>query len=169
MDAEQQESILSNLGDALASFIQDGYSVRLIPLQRKNEAIGAHGDESILNKIKIPAEMSPQCSVFAIEPTAPSIQEAYDGVCLTIGMRFHSLIFSAMRQIPFIGLAHEPKIDALCDEFSMPYITINQMSSDNIRAKIHLALGAEIPAQQIENNRTLAQKNFNAFNHPKVQ
>ena len=169
MGAEQQETVLTNLGNALIPFIQDGYSIRFIPLQRKNESTGAPGDESILNKIKIPAEMESQCSIFSIEPTAPSIQAAYDGVCLTIGMRFHSLIFSAMRHIPFIGLAHEPKIDALCDEFSMPYITMNKMSAENIRMAIHSALGKEIPAQQIERNSALAQKNFNAFNHPKVQ
>jgi|GEM_PF-2774360 polysaccharide pyruvyl transferase WcaK-like protein len=168
MPTDRQEDILENLGNALASFIQDGYRIRLIPLQRKNDATGALGDEIILKKIKIPDSMKAQCELFTIEPTAPSIQAAYDGVSVTVGMRFHSLIFSAMRQIPFVGLAHEPKIDALCDEFLMPRIKLNETSTDIVKSAIQSVLSATISSEQIENNKALAQKNFNAFNLSKA-
>lgn len=49
---------------------------------------------------------------------------ALDGVRLVCGMRFHALLAAAQAGLPFVGIAHDPKIADLCARFSMPCLPL---------------------------------------------
>ncbi|MEE8638769.1 MAG: polysaccharide pyruvyl transferase family protein, partial [Candidatus Margulisiibacteriota bacterium] len=45
---------------------------------------------------------------------------------LLIGMRLHSLIFSAMSQVPMLGISYDPKIRAFMKKIDQPCLNVNE-------------------------------------------
>ena len=77
---------------------------------------------------------------------ADDLNEAYRDLGMVIGMRFHALVFSSILNIPFIGLNHEKKIEEICSDFDMPYIDIDNLSSDNLSRQVsNLFASGKIP------------------------
>ena len=85
---------------------------------------------------------------------------AYKGVSLMVGMRFHALVFAAMNGISFVGLAHEPKIDAIATEFGMPALKLHNASPPALTAAMTKAMGQMIDRMQLSNDQNLARENF---------
>jgi polysaccharide pyruvyl transferase WcaK-like protein len=78
-------------------------------------------------------------------------------------MRFHSLIFSAIKHIAFAGLAHEPKIGTICEEFSMPCIALDELERRNPEPEMQAAIARAIPTGKIERHQDAARMNFDDF------
>lgn len=55
---------------------------------------------------------------------------ALDGVRLVCGMRFHALLAAAQAGLPFVGIAHDPKIADLCARFGMPYLAPSEVTTE---------------------------------------
>ncbi len=45
---------------------------------------------------------------------------------LLIGLRLHSLIFAAIAQVPMLGLAYDPKVEAFMKTIEQPYLMIDK-------------------------------------------
>lgn len=165
LPAGHKESLINDIVTALFPYVVRGYKIRLLPMQRKNEEVRASGDIDILTSVHKKIEsISPASSeIKEIMPTSDSINTAYDGVSLVIGMRFHSLIFSAVKHIPFVGIAHEPKIDALCKEFRMPCIPLDGLTTENLKNAINAGLSLEINAKDIDSHIQKSKTNFDEF------
>lgn len=56
------------------------------------------------------------------------VNEFYRTLDLFIGVRLHSLIFSAVNEIPFIGISYDPKTDSLIEEMGYQ----SEISTENI-------------------------------------
>ncbi|MFH1539502.1 MAG: polysaccharide pyruvyl transferase CsaB [bacterium] len=55
-------------------------------------------------------------------PTPHLALESLRKCHILIGMRLHSLIFSALCGVPFIGLSYDPKVRAFCDSLGQPCV-----------------------------------------------
>jgi len=50
-----------------------------------------------------------------------------------IGMRLHSLIFSAINLVPAAGIAYDPKVSAFMEEVELPFMTLEQMDLKGLK------------------------------------
>lgn len=148
------------LAQALSAYISKGYNIRFMVLQKRSYAGG--GDESVLQQVikKIPEAQRTQCHMIFLEPTQDSINTAFNNVGMLLGMRFHALVFAAIKGIPFAGLAHEPKIDALAREFDMPFLPLNRIDAVALTAMIEEGLTRRIDYPRIIQDRAIAKNNF---------
>lgn len=61
----------------------------------------------------------------------------FDSISLTVGVRLHSLIFAASKNIPFVGISYDPKIESflkLYDE--QPVFSIDNWDNTSLEKKI---------------------------------
>ncbi len=61
---------------------------------------------------------------------------AFTGVGLICGMRFHALLAAAQAGLPFVGIAHDPKIADLCTRFAMPCLAPCDVTAEALSAAI---------------------------------
>lgn len=64
---------------------------------------------------------------------------ALAGIGLVCGMRFHALLAAAQAGIPFVGIAHDPKITDLCARFAMPCLAPEAVTAGTLAAAIAAA------------------------------
>jgi len=157
-----RQQAITTLAHSLTGFIKKGYHIRLLSLQKEVNKIGVTGDTQFLERLQsaIPLPDRQKVEIITIEANPHSIKAAYDGVALMVGMRFHSLIFSAIKHIPFVGLADEPKIDTICDEFSMPCLAVHDWNEKELTQAIEKSLDNTINLQTLERYHALALDNF---------
>jgi hypothetical protein len=60
----------------------------------------------------------------------------------SVGMRLHFLIFSALAEVPFMGLAYASKIKGFLEELGLESLGLERMSSGQFIARIDRAWGA---------------------------
>lgn len=162
LDSEAYSKTISVLGRVLAMLVKKGYAIRIIDLQKENAEFNITGDHVVSEDLYActPKSCHDKMEIVSIEANQNSIAQAYDDVCLVIGMRFHSLVFSAIKYIPFIGLFNEPKIRAICDEFSMPCFDAYDLDENAVFNAIETASNKAIDPKLIQNYRKLSQANF---------
>lgn len=116
---ETLEPILNTLPKALESVAEKAgkaIRLRLLPFQMPEDAAVAHRfAERCKNLRNVVTE------IFEHDGTdAKQVAGAYDRLKLTVGMRLHSLVISALRGVPFVGLAYDPKVAAFAGACAMP-------------------------------------------------
>ena len=152
--------LVLSLAQSLSNFISKGHDIRFMILQKRSYAGG--GDESVLQQVldKIPAAQRTRCRTIFLEPTQEAVQEAFNGLGLMLGMRFHALVFAALQGIPFAGLAHEPKIDAIAREFNMPFLSLARMDAVSLTGIMEEGLRSRIDESRIMQDQVMAKNNF---------
>ncbi|MCF8001360.1 MAG: polysaccharide pyruvyl transferase CsaB [Halanaerobiales bacterium] len=72
------------------------------------------------------------------------VNEFYKTLDLFIGVRLHSLIFSAVNQIPFIGISYDPKTDSLIEEMGyQEKITTENITVDKLQKSYNKIINQE--------------------------
>ncbi|WP_163969565.1 polysaccharide pyruvyl transferase CsaB [Oceanobacillus halotolerans] len=102
---------LEKIAQSLDQLAQKGYAIVFIPMHGKI-------DEKVSRKTA-----SYMHAKSFIAPGEASIEEKIAVISesnLLIGMRLHSLIFSAISYTPFVALSYDPKIDAFANICSLP-------------------------------------------------
>ncbi|WP_291297167.1 polysaccharide pyruvyl transferase family protein [Elioraea sp.] len=88
---------------------------------------------------------------------------ALAGVGLVCGMRFHALLAAAQAGIPFVGIAHDPKIADLCARFAMPCLAPEDVTASTLAAAIAAAADRRPAAEALAACRTEAARNIAAL------
>lgn len=98
-----------------------GRDVVLLTLQRTGVA---PGDVGILDELA--ARLGPA----ATRRDMSDSDRALANVGIVCGMRFHALLAAAQARIPFVGIAHDPKIADLCARFGMPCLAPSEVTTE---------------------------------------
>lgn len=113
-----------------------------VPMQRKN-------DFDIANEIK--NRMKNRSVVIGADYSAQSLLSVMDEMTVCVGMRLHTLIYSASRGVPTIGIVYDPKVKGFMEYMETDRcVPVEEISSeklielldgvcgdyDNIRARI---------------------------------
>ncbi|WP_068675342.1 polysaccharide pyruvyl transferase CsaB [Oceanobacillus sp. Castelsardo] len=101
------------IAEALDKLAKKGYSVVFVPMHGKHDE---KASMDVANSMQETSEIFPcDCE---IEEKIAIIGKAD----LLIGMRLHSLIFSAITYTPFIAISYDPKIDSFAEICKQPVI-----------------------------------------------
>lgn len=68
-----------------------------------------------------------------------------------VSMRLHALIFSALSNVPFLGLAYDPKVEALAEELGQPVLRLDELTVLGVGNKL-----SDIWGKLEENRRQIA-------------
>lgn len=106
------------LAETLIKTIEEPCTVMLLPLQKNQDTEPLAYFEECYKKLG-GKTLAPDTSLLA----RPSQWLALIGAAdLLIGMRLHSLIMALSAQVPVIGIAYDPKVKAVMEEFNQPIL-----------------------------------------------
>ncbi|RUL53199.1 polysaccharide pyruvyl transferase CsaB [Lysinibacillus antri] len=108
------------IAQALDELVRKGETVLFVPMHGEHDAKSSREVASLMKEMSMvsPADLSLEEKITII-----------GGARLLIGMRLHSLIFSAIYYTPFIAISYDPKIDAFADIAQQP--VIGHVEKDN--------------------------------------
>ena len=101
-------SVLARIVDRLAQHHE--IRVAFLPL---GGAADAAASTDVIRRCESSPVLLPECTL----RTAASILR---GARVVAGMRLHSLVLAARYAVPFLAIAYDPKVSALCDDLAYP-------------------------------------------------
>ncbi|MCU0983572.1 MAG: polysaccharide pyruvyl transferase family protein [Acetobacteraceae bacterium] len=119
--------------DALADAIGRAAATRPVVLLTVQREGVTRGDEAALGDLAARLGRA-VARRDLVDPAA-----AFAGVGLVCGMRFHALLAAAQAGLPFVGIAHDPKIADLCTRFSMPFLDPDTLTAEALTAALETA------------------------------
>jgi polysaccharide pyruvyl transferase WcaK-like protein len=105
------------LAAALVPLIEAGIDVRLQPWQLRDGRIDdLRLAQAVAERLGAPVEI--------LDPPADLADavRAFAGCRIVVGLRFHALMAAAAAGVPFVALAHEPKLAGLARRLSQPAV-----------------------------------------------
>ena len=157
--------------DSLDLLAAEGHQIVFIPMHDEHDEKTSF---ELMHKMKAKAVVAP--GNLSIEEKVTIIGQSD----LLIGMRLHSLIFSAIQATPFIAISYDPKIDAFATIANQPNIghvekddwngvQLFEKAVDMLRDHVDIeqALRVQVTQLQIEaqNTATLALQTFKGQKH----
>lgn len=86
---------------------------------------------------RIAAKMKSQSAIIDRELTIADTLSVISNMSLCIGMRLHTLIYSASQAVPLIGLVYDPKVSGFMDYMHQDkYVDVNLLNYDKLTALI---------------------------------
>lgn len=98
--------VLKEIEKTINYLIQKGYNIKLIPMMIPD-------DLEYIKKLKI--DFGKKIKLIDKNLTIKDYNQEIQTCDFIIGMRLHSLIFSAINETPFIGIEYDPKIDSFTE------------------------------------------------------
>jgi polysaccharide pyruvyl transferase CsaB len=112
-DWPSEISFKANIAEALDKLAEKGYLILFVPMH------GKHDEKASMDVAQL---MQKKSEIFPCDCEIEEKIAIIGKANLLIGMRLHSLIFSAITYTPFIALSYDPKIDAFADICKQPVI-----------------------------------------------
>lgn len=147
------------LCEAISGMIASGYAIRLLAFHRAPDL--KIDDESVLAGLAAGLPHGSRAGVVErISLSDDTSLSVFDEVDLLCGMRFHGHILAAIHGVPFVGIAADNKIDAICRHFGMPLLPVEDLRPDEVMASIAATLSRKPDRGIVDRSVALAQQNF---------
>lgn len=162
-DNPQGDRTLAILRDAMSQLLNGGWQLRLLSFQDGAAAdAGAVHDRSVLSRLLIGLAPERRSAVTerAVIADDAAIEDVFAGVTLHCGMRFHGHVLASILGIPFVGIAHDNKIDEICRAFAMPCFPIEELVADELVAAIEATQWRKSDCTALQTCIAQAAENF---------
>ena len=127
--------------------IKTGLSPVIVPMQSGE-------DRALCERICVLSVGSAYTAPFS---DAGSIAALFAGAVFTVGMRLHSIIYSACVGTPVLALSYDPKIDAVCGYLGLPApLSAYTVTSEEVLASLP-GLSESVPRERIAYLRGLCE------------
>lgn len=149
--------------DVLESVLIRGWRVVLMAFHHKHEDSNAYLDHSALRQLteSMPAEHRRRVRQVGLDAAnMAGIFDVFSEISVHCGMRFHGQVLSAIFEKPFVGIATDNKIDAICRLFGMPVVQLDQLSAENAMNAIDRAMVTRIDPALLAKCEEAAEINF---------
>jgi polysaccharide pyruvyl transferase WcaK-like protein len=147
---------------AIAALVQRGCSVRLLafhcPFDFDAEGDDAQVLEQLAESVAHVANVRP--GVTSVPADGAAILSTFESIDLHCGMRYHGHVLAALFGLPFVGVAADNKIDAICELFEMPVMKSETATTDDILTSVDLALTRTLDRETLEGCKHAAEQNF---------
>lgn len=93
----------------------------VLPFQLKQDLLPS---KTLAEKLssKVPVTLISQ------EMTPKQFLSIISQTTFVVSMRLHALIFAAISDVPFLGLAYDPKVETLAKNFNQPFVPVSSMT-----------------------------------------
>lgn len=109
-----------------------GLKITFLPMQQKYDC-------EITEKIR--SSMKAESNVIGADYDIKRLLELFSGVSLCVGMRLHTLIYSAVTCVPLIGLVYDPKVSGFLDYIgSDNYIDAREVDFNQFKEAVDSAM-----------------------------
>ncbi|MEW6203401.1 MAG: polysaccharide pyruvyl transferase CsaB [bacterium] len=143
-------NLTPRIAAALSKSASEPIEIHIIPLHEKEDAAPSI---NLLEKIKeLHPELPVRCLTLKIDSrfktqdselssTPLEILASIRELDLMIGMRLHSLVFSGICGVPFLGLSYDPKVKAFCEATSQPCLDLaDDITGEEIATELNNVL-----------------------------
>jgi polysaccharide pyruvyl transferase WcaK-like protein len=152
---------VSALAKAVRRWQERGHRVVFLVFQRNATMADDATVFAAINR-ELPGTSAP-VEIRDLAADASMIVDAFADIDVVCGMRFHSLVLSAMLERPFVGIAHDPKISEICRQFGMPCRDTATLDGDDLARLAEDTCRMVPDASVLGRSRELAEDNFTAF------
>ena len=153
--------LLRAMADALEALARTGHVLRFLVFQDGNEMSGGLSDRPAFERLV--ALLQPRgIAAELVHPTSDpaDIAAAYSGAVVHCGTRFHGCVLASLLGIPSVGLASDPKVSSLCQEFGMPFVGMHDVKRDRLLEAIAMAKRTTVSQTKISELRARCAANF---------
>ena len=150
---EKQKNVgIQNIGVSVRNWHSNSYLNSLVEflniLGQKNNIlitiIPFHQGRDLKISKKLQDRLEVDSQVRRYTDDLDEVNEFYKTLDLFIGVRLHSLIFSAVNGIPFIGISYDPKTDSLIEEMGyQDKITTENITVDKLQSTYNKIMNQE--------------------------
>ncbi len=118
---------------------REGGTVLFIPLGRLQGE--RENDLRVSERIQAAMRLRESTVVIADDRNAAEVIQLFGECDLTVGMRLHALIFSALKRVPPVAVSYDPKVDAFMERIgSRDVIDIKSLEADALARAMSAAL-----------------------------
>ncbi len=110
------------------AYTKYGVTSVFLPMQTKT-------DEEISEEIR--EKMKEKSYIIKADYDIPRLLSIMSRMKICIGMRLHTLIYSAVSQVPLVGLVYDPKINGFLDYIGIDnYLSVESLNIDDLKKAI---------------------------------
>lgn len=160
IEGVNRHKVLDVTAAAIKYCLDKGYIVKLIGFQRLTiNGIDLVSDIGIFERLVAEHDII-GAELIDVSHSIEYLPTLYDSLHMVVGMRFHSLVLSALSNIPFVGISCDHKVSSLCESFGMPCIDVSNISSNRLIESIEDASKLEIDEAVLKSFQIRSQLNF---------
>lgn len=145
--ASVRNDIMAAVAATVRHCIDAGQDVIFLVFQQDGPAMG----DDRLMRLALENEGLPADRIAwrYLEPDMGRLHSDFSDVAVLCGMRYHGLVLAAIFGLPFVGIAHDNKISSICDEYGMPSVSQDAVSTVALTQALAMALGRVPSPRQV--------------------
>ncbi len=124
----EDESYVKNCAKVFDDVYKEfGYPILFVPMEHENDRE---------HSLKIQKEMETPSYIFNDRVKVEEMFEIIDNSKIVLGMRLHSLIYSAVQNTPMVAFSYDPKVDSFAKQLGVEVVEYNNFDPKEVLNKI---------------------------------
>jgi polysaccharide pyruvyl transferase WcaK-like protein len=156
-DLDKYIGFQSEFNKTVSYLLENGWNVTLLSFQELTTHSAQLSDRQLFLNM---TDGGKGINMIKAEPSALDLISLLSEFSVVAGMRFHSLVLSALGAVPFVGFGRDHKNSDLCERFAMPFIHLDAYRSTDMLAAIERASAIEVSPDVLLELRKASESNF---------